>query len=146
MKRKPQSAYLFEEFAEVETENAYDGYFYSVQSAIIITICGMFCGLKNMKGIHMWASNEKIKEFLRERFNIESVPCYSWFTQILRFIKPESFSEAFTKWIVGLIGEGGSKTLALDGKTIRSTTKMRSYENPLHIVSAQLAEQGVTIG
>ena len=141
-----KSAYLFDEFAEVETETEYNGYLYSVKSAIIITICGMFCGLKNMKGIHMWASNERIKEFLNENFHIESVPCYSWFTQILGFIKPESFSESFTNWIVRLVQGSGTKTLAFDGKTIRSTGKMKRHENPIHIVSAQLAEYGVTIG
>lgn len=31
-------------------------------------------------------------------------------------------------------------------KTIRSTGKMKKYENPLHIVSAQVAELGVTFG
>jgi predicted transposase YbfD/YdcC len=64
----------------------------------------------------------------------------------LGFIKPTSFNEAFTKWIIGLIGNTKDKTLSLDGKTIRSTAKMQKYENPLHIVSAQLAETGVTIG
>lgn len=35
-------------------------------------------------------------------------------------------------------------TLSLDGKTISSTGKMKRYENPLHIVSAQVAELGIT--
>jgi predicted transposase YbfD/YdcC len=37
-------------------------------------------------------------------------------------------------------------TLSFDGKTICSTEKMDSYEKPLHIVSAQLAELGITLG
>lgn len=35
-------------------------------------------------------------------------------------------------------------TVSLDGKTIRSTEKMERYESPLHIVSAQAAEWGMT--
>ena len=30
----------------------------------------MFYGIKHMKGIHMWASNEKIKKFINENFHI----------------------------------------------------------------------------
>ncbi len=42
-----------------------------------------------------------------------------------------------------LINEFGSKedlTIAIDGKTIRSTANMASYEKPLHIVTAQISE------
>ena len=60
--------------------------------------------------------------------------------------KAESFSEAFTNWITRSVQGSGIKTLALDGKTIRSTEKMKGHENPIHIVSAQPAEYGVTIG
>lgn len=35
-------------------------------------------------------------------------------------------------------------TLSLDGKTIRSTGRMDSYESPLHIVSAQISELRIT--
>ena len=37
-------------------------------------------------------------------------------------------------------------TLSLNGKTTRSTGKMERYESPLHIVSAQVAELGITYG
>jgi predicted transposase YbfD/YdcC len=37
-------------------------------------------------------------------------------------------------------------TLSIDGKTIRSTGKMAKYTAPLHIVSAHIAELGITFG
>ena len=39
---------------------------------------------------------------------------------------------------------GGFHAAGKQGKTIRSTGKMDSYESPLHIVSAQVAELGIT--
>jgi predicted transposase YbfD/YdcC len=39
-----------------------------------------------------------------------------------------------------------SLTVSFDGKTVRSTNKMDKYENPLHIVSAQIAQLGITFG
>ena len=38
------------------------------------------------------------------------------------------------------------QTLSFDGKTICSTSRMERYENPLHIVSAQVSALGLTFG
>jgi len=132
-------------FGEVETEESYKGYFFSVSAAITISVLGTFCGLRNMKQIHQWASNDKIRRFLAEHFEIESIVCYSWYTQVLGLIRPESFSACFTKWVLNSVKVRGA-TLSLDGKTVCSTAKMKRYQNPLHIVSAQLAELGITVG
>jgi len=50
------------------------------------------------------------------------------------------------KWAQSLMPAGKEvKTLTFDGKTVRSTGKMNAYPSPLHIVSAHLAELGITI-
>ena len=136
---------ISEYFADVETVDEYSGYFFSAKAAITIAVLGTFCGLRNMKQIHQWASNDKIQEFLSEKFGIESIVCYSWFTQVLGLIKPESFNECFIRWVSDSVKISG-KTLALDGKTVRSTATMRSYKKPLHIVSAQISQLGITLG
>ena len=59
---------LFEYFEELETEQAYDGYFYSVAQGITIVILGSLCGLKNVRQIWLWATNARVREFLKERF------------------------------------------------------------------------------
>jgi len=38
------------------------------------------------------------------------------------------------------------KTISFDGKTVCSTANMKSYESPLHIASAFVVENGITIG
>ena len=134
-------------FEDVKTEKQYFGYFYSITDTITIAVLGTICGLRNMKQIHQWASDERIREFLSKELCIFEVPCYSWFTQILGMICPKSFHECFVKWISHWIGDKMENcTLSFDGKTIHSTAKMKKYQNPLHIVSAQLAEFGLTIG
>ena len=136
---------LMDYFSEVETSTSYDGYFFSVSGAITISILGTFCGLRNMQQIHQWASNDKIQKFLSEEFGIETIVCYSWFTQVLGLIKPESFNKCFTKWVTENAKTSGM-TLSFDGKTVCSTAKMERYKNPLHIVSAQIAQFGITLG
>ncbi len=49
------------------------------------------------------------------------------------------------KWAEGILPEERKGvTIALDGKTVRSTGKMEGYDSPLHIISAQLPELGIT--
>lgn len=137
---------LDEYFDGVETVKEYYGYFYSLTETIIITILGTFCGLKSIKQIQKWAKDERIKAFLKENCGITEIPCYSWFTQILGIIEPKSFNECFIKWALNLVGQTENNTISFDGKTVRSTGKMKNYTRPLHIVSGHLAELGITLG
>lgn len=134
-------------FTEVEIEKPHDGYYYKVWDAIVVTILGSICGLRNLKQIHQWAENDRVCEFLKENFAIERLPSYYWFTCLLKLVKPESLSGCFTTWVQSLIPKGtGTPTISFDGKTVRSTTKKKSYSSPLHIVSAHLGELGLTLG
>lgn len=134
-------------FIEVEVTQPHDGYYYKVWDAIIVTILGSICGLRNLKQIHQWGTSDRVCEFLKENYAIERLPSYYWFTCLLKLVKPESLSKCFTAWVQSLIPKGKDmQTISLDGKTVRSTTKKKSYPSPLHIVSAQLSELGLTLG
>ena len=138
---------LWEYFSEIETTREYDGYFCSVREALTIVILGSICGLRNTNQIHQWATSQRVREFLSKHFEINTIPCYYWLLCLLKLIKPESLNLCFIKWGQSLRGgDGEGYTLSFDGKTIRSTGKMDSYNSPLHIISAHLAELGITLG
>jgi len=66
---------------------------------------------------------------------------------LLKLIKPKSLNRCFIHWVQSFLPDGKEGlTISFDGKTIRSTGKMDSYESPMHIVSAHLADLGVTYG
>ena len=137
---------ITEYFEEVEITREYDGYYYSVSEAITIVILGSICGLKNVCQIHQWAESDRVSEFLKEKFEINRIPSYYWLLCLLKLIKQESLNRCFVNWAYSFMPEKAEKlTIALDGKTICSTTQMESYENPLHIISAQLSELGITL-
>lgn len=136
---------LLEIFEEVETEQEYNGYYYSISEAISIVVLGSLCGLKNVSQIHQWAGSEKTREFLKEKFAIERIPCYYWLLSLLKIVKPASLNRCLNRWVSSMLPEKrDGLTVAIDGKTIRSTETMKSYEQPLHIVTAQLSELGLT--
>lgn len=137
---------ITEYFEEVETIKEYDGYYYKISDIVTIVILGSICGLENTQQIRQWAAKDRIKEFLKEKFQIYRIPSYYWFTCILKLIKPESLNKCFENWVYSVMPEKANKlTISLDGKTIRSTTGMKKYESPLHIISAQISELGLTL-
>lgn len=137
---------ITEYYEEVETTKEYDGYFCSVSEAITIVILGSICGLKNVSQIHQWATNDRVSEFLKEKFGINHVPCYYWLLCLLKMIKTESLNRCFANWVYSVMPEKAEAlTISLDGKTICSTTGMESYSRPLHIISAQISELGLTL-
>jgi len=138
---------LAEYFKAVETTGTHQGYFCSVGEALTIAILGTFCGLKNTKQIHQWASNARVSEFLRNEFGIRKVPCYYWLLSLISLVDPKSLNECFILWVESLLPDGTKGyTVSFDGKTICSTGKMSNYPSPLHIVSAHIAELGLTFG
>ena len=133
-------------FSALETKQEHKGYYYSVEEAVVIVILGLMCGLKNIRQIQQWASHEHVTRFLQEEIGIQKIPCYYWMLYLLALVNPESLSRCFTEWVKSMCqGKGRDFTVSVDGKTIRSTKKEGSKKSPLHIVSAQIAEMGMTV-
>jgi len=84
--------------------------------------------------------------FMQEHFAISRIPCERWMRELLSITNPKSLNECFTRWANKMLPKNlDDLTIVFDGKTIRSTTKMDEYDQPLHILSAYLAEAGLTI-
>lgn len=152
---------LLEALDELETTVEYDGYFCSIQDAVAIVVLGSLCELKSVMKIHAWANSDSVKVFLKTHFGIEHIPCYGWLLELLALITPESLNKCMMHFVYSLLPDIGAQieqekqekaaqkkpamTIAVDGKTVRSTVKMERYESPLHIISAQVCEIGVTL-
>lgn len=133
-------------FEEVETTEPYNGYFCSIAEAISIIVLGSLCGLKNVSQIHQWANSERVKEYLKEKFAINHIPCYYWLLVLLKMVKTDTLDRCLTQWAGQFMPEERSRmTISVDGKTIRSTTGMKNMDSPLHIISAQISELGITL-
>ena len=127
-----------EYFEEAETTKEYDGYYYQVADIISIVVLGSLCGLKNPNQLHQWTTNERTRGFLRKELDIERIPCYCWFLCLLKLVKADSLSRCLMKWAEEMLPENRKGvTVSLDGKTVRSTGKMDSYDSPLHVITSE---------
>lgn len=138
---------LTECLQEVGTTQEYRGYWFKISDILTISMCGLLCGLKTMIEIWRWANSKPAREMFCKRFKIHKIPCYAQFANLLGIVNSEQLNEAFMKWCKCFIDDDSvGNTIAIDGKTVRSTEKMCNHKNPLHIVSAYISEMGITIG
>jgi len=65
---------------------------------------------------------------------------------MLKMIKTETLNQSFANWVYSFMPESAKDlTFSLDGKTICSTNRIEKIESPLHIISAQISELGLTL-
>jgi len=111
-------------------------------------VSGMWCSLQTIDDIHEWTQAEPVRKFSLEEFGIKKVPCRAQFYNIIGRVDAEKFNKCFTRWVKEAILQGGvaGKTIATDGKSIRSTDKLTEEGSVLHIASAIVSEHGIVIG
>ena len=138
---------LQEQMREVGSESKYKGYFYSIHNTLIIVVCGMLCGLRDISEIHQWVESKPTQTMLNEQFGIELFPGRSQFYNILKIVDAEKFKLSFISWMQGVLGQQLSgKTIAMDGKTICGTDKLTKDGTIVNIVSAYVSEFKMVIG
>ena len=137
---------IMEEFEKVTATVEYQGYYYKLSHVIKIMILGLLCRLQTMKDIQVWATSKAVSVMLSEKFEIKKIPCYSHFTNIVGLINSEELNKIFMEFFCKLVETVVGKTIAIDGKTVCSTANMSKYKSPLHIASAFVVENGITIG
>lgn len=107
----------------------YNGYFCRISEVITIMILGSMCGLKNVSQIHQWASNDRVSEFLKEKFGINHVPYYYWILCMLKMIKTETLNKCCENWMYSFMPENAENlTISLNGKTIHSTNRIEKLK------------------
>ena len=147
---------LQEEMKFMNEESEHDGYWYKVSHVLTILVMGTLCGIKNASDIHKWAESKPTRQFLQEQFGIDKIMSRAQFYNILAVVKADKFKQCFIRWMKKVLdsvspsSESGSavegKTVAIDGKTINSTSKLTEDGSILNIVSAHVAELKMTIG
>lgn len=132
---------------EVENFSKHRGYWYRVQDILSIMICGLLCGIQDIESIHEWSKVQRQRDFFKDVFGIEKIPSRAQFYNILRTVNDKFFEKVFIKLMQSIVqGKTQGKTIAIDGKAIRSTGKLSHDGSILHIASAIISNCGLIIG
>ena len=137
---------IIEEMKEAVKEIKYEGYYYKLSEIVEILILGLLCQNKTLVEIHMWATSKQVKIMLSEKMNIKYIPSYSHLCNLVGMIDSNELNKMFMGFFGRIVQTVIGKTIAIDGKTVCSTANMSHFSEALHIVSAYVVDNGITIG
>jgi hypothetical protein len=137
---------IIEELTKAAERVEYRGYYYKLSHIIEMLILGLLCRMQTLKDIHFRAKSPHVRRMLDENFRIAKIPCYSHFTNLVGLIDSDELNKIFMEFFSKLVETVSGKTISFDGKTICATANMEKYASPLHIASAFVVENGITLG
>lgn len=120
---------------------------YKLSDILFILITGMLCSCTDLEMIIEFA--EEKEEFLKQYTELESIPCLSTISNILKVINPNHLElclYGIFSNVLKLKMKIEEKQICIDGKTICSTASMKAHESPMHIITALLADESVSLG
>lgn len=134
---------IVQNFKQIADERCQCDVKHKLTDVLILIMCATLCGIDTIADIVEYG--EQKREMLFKNFGIDKIPSESTVSRILNMVNAELLAVCIVNIMRELIGETGN-IIAIDGKAIRSTDTMKSYERGLRIVTAYMVENGVSIG
>lgn len=112
---------------------------------LTITFLAVICGADGWDEIEDWARFREpwLRTFLRLP---HGVPGDDTYRRVFAALEPRAFAACFTRWAAALVGATAGKLVALDGQTLRHSFDRARGQSALHLVSAWVADNAVTLG
>src|SRR5262249_43998356 len=110
-----------------------------------ITILAVICGADGWDDIAVFGRSRHpwLSTFLELP---ASIPSADTFRRVLSALHPEAFRRAFVGWAQDLAGATEGKLVVLDGKTARRSFDRTTGQAALHLVSAWVRDNHLTLG
>jgi predicted transposase YbfD/YdcC len=112
---------------------------------IAITLCGVIAGCKDWQKIEIWAKKQHpwLKTFLALP---KGIPSHDTLERIFARLHPPTFQKCFGQWMTALHKALGLHPIAIDGKTLCGSGQPSTDLKPLHLVSAWVSANQLTLG
>ena len=131
---------IIEEKRKATATVEYQGYYYKLSNIVEILIMGLMCRMQTLKDIHYWADSKAARPMLVEHLGIAKIPCYSDFAVLVGTIEAVELNKIFMEFFARLVETVVGKTIAIDGKTVCSTTNMKHLMySDKEVVSASIS-------
>lgn len=115
-----------------------------MKNIVFIVLVGALNGLDGWEEIADFA--EYRRDFLEKYLDLSNgIPTDDTLRRFFQNLNPKSFQERFVSWTSSIVHDVDGKVVSIDGKRIRKASEMND-RNPIHIVSAWLAENEMVLG
>jgi hypothetical protein len=140
-RREEVAMKLFDVIKGVEDPRKARGVRHSISALILLILCGLISGYKDLSAIARWGRSLKQED--RERLGFSRVtPCSATLSNILRAAGTKNLQEHLNKWLEGL--GASSDHLALDGKTLRASHGS-TINAQVHLLSLFCQKSGIVV-
>ena len=134
---------ILKHFEDMKDPRVVERTTHPLRNIVFITIVGGLCGLTGWEEIADFAKYRQ--GFFAKYIDISmGLPSDDTLRRFFEKLKPEAFRMRFLRWASSLVGGTNDKSVSIDGKCVRTANKM-SPDNPVHIVSAWVGENAMTL-
>ena len=133
---------MFEEIIDIRDSS---GKRHCLTHILVMSVCGILQKRMDFEDIYDYAKAHE-KWFDKKLKLWNGIPSVGTFRNVFRLIPAEQFLEIFLKWINCIVREQTGKQIIIDGKAIKGATEKCTNGNIPYIVSAYLADIGISIG
>ena len=132
---------MFEEIIDIRDSS---GKRHCLTHILVMSVCGILQKRMDFEDIYDYAKAHE-KWFDKKLKLWNGIPSAGTFRNVFRLIPAEQFLEIFLKWINCIVREQTGKQIIIDGKAIKGATEKCTNGNIPYIVSAYLADIGISI-
>lgn len=112
---------------------------------IAIALCAVIAGANNWQQIE--AFGRKRQEWLKTFLPLPNgIPSHDTFERVFQKLSPQAFQRCLLPWLHGWAKQLGARQFALDGKTLRGSTRSSNDLGPLQLVSVWATEVNLSLG
>ncbi len=135
-------------FENLEDTRKNKGKMHKLNDVIIMSIFALLSGCKDAVEIEYFLDLRE--EYFTQLLGLKhGTPSHDTISHIFRIIKPDKFIELFIEWVQEVVTEkniGKIKTVAIDGKAVKSAADKANNGNIPYIVSAFATDLKISIG
>jgi predicted transposase YbfD/YdcC len=116
-----------------------------LKDILVIAILAVIAGAKGWEDLenYGYAKQQWLSEFLELPHGI---PSDDTFRRVFERIDPEALARSLTKWVQQLIPSLEQEIVPIDGKCLRGSYDRENGIKALHLVTAWVAQQNLTLG
>jgi predicted transposase YbfD/YdcC len=112
---------------------------------VFLAVCGVLSGANSIAGIHEFAIDRR--SWLARYLDLTNgIPSEDTIGRVLARLDPGAFEKCLLSWIQAVQEVTANRLVAIDGKTLRSSSDRERGRAALHMVSAWATENKLSLG
>ena len=120
---------------------------YKLSDILFMLVCGMILGCTDLETIIEF-SEERIN-FLKKYTELDNIPCLSTLSNIFKIVNTNHLElclYGIFNTVFDIKMKIKEREISIDGKTVCSTASMKENERPMHILTALLVDNSLSLG